>query len=147
MNLRALDEEDRTLLAKTRWLLEKRHSDMSGVSAGLRTSEGSEFFGLCIDAKTSTVGMCAEFSAIGTMVTRGESKINTIVAVSWRGRDACEVIPPCGKCRDLIRGFGDPFVILQVGRRLGDSRKVRLSELVPYPWDVAHRRRSTPANI
>ena len=134
MKLVDLDAEDRELLKKARTLLQKRHSDISGVSAGLRTARGSEFFGLCLDAKTSTVGMCAEYSAIGAMVTSGENLIKTIVAVTCRTKPRYSVLPPCGKCRDLIRAFGDPYVILQVGKRLEDSRKARLSDLVPFPW-------------
>lgn len=137
MKLVALDDADTDLLGETRRLLQKRHSEISGVSAGLSTSSGSRFFGLCVDAKTATVGICAEYSAIGAMVTAGERKIETIVAVNRRTRTEYGVLPPCGKCRDFIRAFGDPHVILQVGRHIGDAKKVRLSELVPAPWNEA----------
>jgi cytidine deaminase len=135
MKLSDLDDSDRELLKKTRGLLRKRVSEISGVSAGLLTSGGSEFFGLCVDAKTSTVGMCAEYSAVGAMVTSGESRIKTIVAVTRKSPTRYGVLPPCGKCRDFIRGFGNPYVILQTGKSLEDLKKVRLSELVPNPWE------------
>ena len=99
----------------------------------MRTSSGSEFYGLCVDAKTSTVGMCAEFTAIGSMLTKGESRIRTMVAISYR-EGQCTIIPPCGKCRDLARGFGDPYVILQKGKEREELGKVRLSKLLPFPW-------------
>ena len=135
MPLTKLDKEDRDLVEKTRRLLERRASEISGVSAGLMTARGTEYFGLCIDLKTATLGMCAEFSAIGTMVTGGERKIRTIVAVTDKGSGRFAILPPCGKCRDFIRGFGNPYVIIQVGRDISDSRKVRLSELIPFPWE------------
>ena len=134
MRLARLSAADRALLERTRVLLEKRKSDVSGVSAGLRTSKGTEFYGLCIDAPTATVGMCAEFAAIGTMVTRGERSIETIVAVAFRGDGRYAVIPPCGKCRDFVSSFGDPYVMVQTGGSMTQSKKARLSELMPFPW-------------
>ena len=139
MELRKLNEDDRELVEKTTSLIRRRHSDISGVSAGVRTSRGSEFYGLCVDAKTSTVGMCAEFGAIGSMLTNGESRIRTMVAINYKGKDRYRILPPCGKCRDLAREFGDPYVILQEGRNFGEQRKVRLSELVPAPWNEYSR--------
>jgi len=132
-----LNKDDRELVEKTRELIRRRHSEISGVSAGLRTSRGREYYGLCIDAATSTVGMCAEFTAIGSMLTNGGRRIKTIVAISYKGKGRCRILPPCGKCRDLAREFGDPYVILQVGKEFGESRKVRLSDLMPVPWDVS----------
>jgi len=83
--------------------------------------------------------MCAEFSAVGAMVTAGERKISTMVAVTRR-EDGYAILPPCGKCRDLARAFGDPYVILQTGGSVRDAAKVRVSGLVPYPWDGAPAR-------
>jgi cytidine deaminase len=135
MRLVDLDESDSVLVKKARLLLQKRYSNISGVSAGLRTTMGTEFYGLCVDAKTATVGMCAEYCAVGTMLTNGERRIQTIVAVTRRTRTTYAILPPCGKCRDLIRAFGNPYVILQVGKSLEELRKVRIAELVSFPWD------------
>ncbi len=137
MRLLKLDEDDKSLVEKTRLHLKKHGSEISGVAAGLRTSRGTEFFGLCIDLKTATVGVCAEYSAIGTMVSSGEKTIRTIVVVTDSGKNGYAILPPCGKCRDFVRAFGNPYVILQVGGSIGESKKVRLSELVPFPWNVA----------
>jgi len=69
------------------------------------------------------------------MLTKGESKITTIVAISYKGKGRYRILPPCGKCRDLARQFGDPYVILQKEKESGEAGKVRLSKLVPFPWD------------
>jgi cytidine deaminase len=134
-----LDERDKSLVRKTRLHLKRRGSKISGVAAGLRTSKGTEFFGLCIDLETATIGACAEYSAIGTMVSSGERNVRTIVAITSKGKNGYAILPPCGKCRDLVRAFGDPYVILQVGKNIGETKKVRLSELVPFPWNEAPR--------
>jgi cytidine deaminase len=137
MGLVELDESDKSLVEKTRLHLKRHGSKISGVSAGLRTSKGTEFFGLCIDLETATVSTCAEYSAIGTMVSSGERKVKTIVAITSKGKNGYAILPPCGKCRDFIRAFGDPYVILQVGKSIGESKKVKLSELIPFPWNEA----------
>jgi cytidine deaminase len=139
MRLIELDESDRSLVEKTRLHLKKRASEISGVAVGLRTSKGREFFGLCIDVKTTPIGACAEYSAIGTMVSSGERKVRIIVAITDKGKNGYAILPPCGKCRDFVRAFGNPYVVLQVGKSIGESKKVRLSELVPFPWNEAPR--------
>jgi cytidine deaminase len=62
------------------------------------------------------------------MVSEGEEEIETIVAVSHK--DGGYVLPPCGKCRQFISEFGNPYVIIQLE---GEIKKIRLSELYPLP--------------
>ena len=69
--------------------------------------------------------MCAEYAAIGAMVTAGSNRIQAMVAVNGKKNS---VLPPCGKCRQLISEFGDPYVIVKVGAKLV---KAKLSQLYP----------------
>jgi cytidine deaminase len=63
------------------------------------------------------------------MVTAGENKIATIVAVDWDGT----VISPCGRCREFI---------YQVDGRSGETRVilrdriVKIKDLLPEHWWV-----------
>ena len=63
------------------------------------------------------------------MVTAGEYQIAKIVAV-WRDGDGllC-VLPPCGRCRELIKQV-DP-ANLDTGVILGSDRSALLRELLP----------------
>jgi cytidine deaminase len=61
------------------------------------------------------------------MVSSGEKEIETIVAVSMT-KNRYHVLPPCGKCRELMREFGGPYVIVEIGRTL---RKLKLPQLIP----------------
>jgi len=65
------------------------------------------------------------------MVTNGEKKIATIVAVTVGSEPKFHVLPPCGKCRELIRAFGNPYVIIQTGKENNDLGKIKLGELIP----------------
>lgn len=98
------------------------------VGAALVTDIGNAYVGVCIDTGSGT-GFCAEASAIAAMITAGESRIATIVAV-WRDAEGeTVVLPPCGRCREFIRQVDpanlDADVILQKGA-------ARLRDLLPH---------------
>lgn len=129
MKLLSLTEQDLELVQRAQELIKKRISKWSTVAACLRTASNQIFCGVNISIEGSEpCSICAEYAAIGTMVTAGEKEINTIVAVS--GKHNSEVLPPCGKCRQFISEFGNPDVIVQVK---GETKKARLSELYPLP--------------
>lgn len=121
-------DQERKLVNIAKNLIEKRRSELSGVGAALITSTGKIFQGVNIDIDSSSpCSICAEYAAIGTMVSEGERMIEAIVAVNYKG----QVIPPCGKCRQFISEFGNPYVILEVDSSL---KKSRLSDLYPIPF-------------
>lgn len=105
------------------------------VAATLVTATGRAYSGVCIDTGSGT-GFCAEHSAIAAMVTAGEYRIATIVAV-WADDDGeLFVLPPCGRCREFIRQVDpanlDTAVVLSVDRSLP------LRDLLPaYEWPAA----------
>jgi cytidine deaminase len=130
MKLLDLEKEDRELVEAAKDLIEKRRSKRSSVAAALRTKSSRVFVGVNIEIEASApCSICAEYAAIGTMVTEGENKIEAIVAVNLR-ENGYRILPPCGKCRQFIREFGDPYVILEVNEEL---KKTRLSDLYPVP--------------
>ncbi len=129
MRYEELSKQDLELIEKARDVIRKRKSKRSSVGAALRTSNGKVFCGVNIEIECSApCSICAEYAAIGTMVSEGENEIQTIVAVS-SNRDY-SVLPPCGKCRQFISEFGNPYVIVEVGGKL---KKAKLSELYPLP--------------
>ena len=96
------------------------------VAAVLETEQGHLYRGVCIDT-SSSMGFCAEHTAIAAMVTAGESRIRRIVAVHASG-----VVAPCGRCREFIyqinHGNLDTEVLLRGGA-------TTLRELLPHRWD------------
>lgn len=129
MHYEELSKQDLELIAEARDVIKKRKSKRSSVGAALRTSSDKVFCGVNIEIECSApCSICAEYAAIGTMVSEGENEIQTIVAVS-SNRDY-SVLPPCGKCRQFISEFGNPYVIVEVGGKL---KKAKLSELYPLP--------------
>lgn len=124
-----LTKQDLELVEEAKELIKKRKSKRSTVSAVLRTKNNRVFHGVNVEIECSApCSICAEYAAIGTMVSEGEKEIKTIVAISCN-RDY-SVLPPCGKCRQFISEFGNPHVIVEVN---GELKKTKLSELYPLP--------------
>ena len=100
----------------------------SDCGCALLTSEGNVYLGVSIDT-CSSMGFCAEHSAIAAMITGGEYKIKKIVAVLEDGK----VLPPCGRCREFMYQVdGDN---LEADVIIGDNKAVKLRELLPHTWD------------
>ncbi len=85
--------DDETLIKKATSVLNPRRLsqtvEVGSVGSALVTSNGNVFLGVCIDAPCG-IGFCAEHTAIASMVTAGESRIITIVAVNSEGN----ILPP-----------------------------------------------------
>ena len=69
------------------------------------------------------------------MVSDGQLEMETMGAIS--SEDGYHVLPPCGKCREFAKGFGNPYVILLLGKQANLLKKVRLSYLLPHDWNSA----------
>ncbi len=100
---------------------------MGYVGAALITDKGSVFTGVNLSLFCG-IGFCAEHSAIAEMVKNGETRIKRIVASTSNGK----VIPPCGRCRELIYQIDRDNIDTEVV--LGDEHVVRLAELLPENW-------------
>jgi len=103
--------------------------EVSSVAAALLGADGSVYSGVCIDAACG-VGVCAEHAAAAALITAGQSRVATMVAV----RKAGEIVPPCGRCRELIWQI-DPGNA-ETGVLLSPNRAVPLQSLLPDWWLV-----------
>jgi cytidine deaminase len=97
------------------------------VSAALVTEKGNVYCGVNLSAACG-IGYCGETAAIAQMVTGGETRIARIVTISSDGK----LMPPCGRCRELLyqidHGNKETEVLLEKGKT------ARLGELLPTPW-------------
>ena len=95
------------------------------VAAALVTAESHTFTGVCVDT-ASSLGFCAEHAAIAEMLKARESAVRIIVAVNEDG----VVLPPCGRCRELLWQVDDRNQSAWVV--LGPGRGACLRDLLPY---------------
>jgi cytidine deaminase len=99
------------------------------VAAAILTREGRVYTGICIDASCS-VGFCAEHAAIAEMLKARESQIAVIVAVD----DAGSILPPCGRCRELMWQVNPKNADTRV--IVGSKKSLKLAELLPYHYQT-----------
>ncbi len=100
--------------------------EAGGVAAALETDTGRIYRGVCIDTACS-LGFCAEHAAIAAMLTAGESRVEKIVAVGWDK----QIMPPCGRCRELLMQLGNPDAQVLVA----EHTAVPVKDLLPHYWD------------
>lgn len=99
--------------------------EAGGVAAALVTDKGNIYRGVCIDTACS-LGFCAEHAAVAAMLTAGENRVEQIVAV---GSDK-QVMPPCGRCRELLAQLGN----LDAQAYVSPGRAVPVRDLLPWYW-------------
>jgi cytidine deaminase len=123
--------EDAALVRRAQSVVAPRRlspfAEAGSVGSALVTARGDVYVGVCIDT-SSGMGFCAEHAAIAAMVTQGESRIVTIVAVDSTGR----ILPPCGRCREFIFQM-DP-ANAQTRVLLAGGRVVSIATLLPEHW-------------
>lgn len=116
------------ILAAKKYLQPRKPDDTTGdVACALLSERGNMFYGVCIDV-SSSIGFCAEHSAIAAMVTAGERRISKIVAV-W-GVNTITVLPPCGRCREFMYQIDKNNLSTTV--IISETKTVKLKELLPH---------------
>lgn len=125
-----LAPDDHAVLAEARRAADALYLDgMHKVAAAVRTHSGAMFAGINIKTRMPFADVCGEVAALCAMVTGGHRDPTVIVAVRGDGRGHHEIVPPCGRCRELISDF-DPLTWVIVGT-LERPRKVPVAALLP----------------
>lgn len=93
------------------------------VAAAIRSASGQIYTGVCVDLRCG-IGFCAEHAAVAEMLKHRETQVESIVAVRADG-----VLPPCGRCRELLVQVDPSNLDARVG--MPEGRVVRLRELLP----------------
>ena len=99
--------------------------ETGGVGAAILTESGNVYVGVCIDTACS-LGFCAEHAAVAAMLTAGEDCVAKVVAVNWDS----VVLPPCGRCRELLSQLRTDWENTLV--MVSQDTVVTLDKLLPY---------------
>lgn len=100
------------------------------VASAVLTESGKVFLGVNVENASYGLTICAERSAISSMVTAGERKPVIVVVVS----DTTKPIPPCGACRQVIAEFNPDSLIAMYSIKSGEKVITTLRELYPNPF-------------
>ncbi len=96
------------------------------VGAAVRGASGAIYAGANVENVAYPQGQCAEASALGALVTAGETSITAVAVVAER----LEICPPCGGCRQRLSEFGDASTPVYLG-----PTATTLGELLPGAFD------------
>lgn len=100
------------------------------VAAAVRSKSGRIYTGVCVDT-CSTLGICAERSAIFAMLTAGEQEIDKVLAILPDGSSGA----PCGACRELmVQLMPDSYKDIEIMMNMETGKTVRLGEITPDWW-------------
>ncbi|MDR1260286.1 MAG: cytidine deaminase [Oscillospiraceae bacterium] len=97
------------------------------VASALITSKGNVYTGICMDVACN-LGFCAEHAAIAEMLKNRETEVAWIVAILEDGK----ILPPCGRCREMLVQINECNVNTKV--IINQGQMVPLSELLPFLW-------------
>jgi cytidine deaminase len=101
------------------------------VGAALETADGEVAGGCNVENATYGLTVCAERVALWKALSEGRDVFTRIAVVA----DTEDPTPPCGACRQLLWEYcGDIEVILANLSEV--KRRMRLSELLPLPFDA-----------
>ena len=112
------------------------HCDAGLVGAAVLAASGAVYTGCSVDLRCG-IGFCAEHSAVAEMIKGRETQIALLVAVCDEG-----VLPPCGRCRELIVQVDIRNYDARVA--LPDGQIATIRELLPNHWMLPESAASTP---
>lgn len=104
------------------------------VGAAIRAASGRIFVGANYENVAYPQGVCAEGSAIAAMVTAGERQIVEVLTIA----DGDQLTTCCGGCRQKIREFATPDVLVHAAGPEGVRRTFTLGELLPESFGPEH---------
>ena len=120
------------MTALAREARERAHAPYSRfrVGAALKTRTGEIVTGGNIENASYGLSMCAERVAVFKAVSEGLDDFDVITVVA----DSKKITPPCGPCRQILWEYcGD--IAVHMADLKGRTRTMRLSELLPLPFD------------
>jgi cytidine deaminase len=114
---------------------ERAQAPYSGfrVGAALKTRSGEIVTGCNIENASYGLSMCAERVAVFKAVSEGLTEFDAIAVAA----DSKRLTPPCGPCRQILWEYCGDIAVQLVDLR-GHRRTLRLSELLPMPFDAGH---------
>jgi cytidine deaminase len=104
------------------------------VGAAFRGASGRIYVGCNVENASYPEGICAEAAAMGAMVTAGEYEVVEVLTIA----DGERLTTPCGGCRQRIKEFATPSVLVHCAGPEGVRRTFTVEELIPASFTPEH---------
>jgi len=127
MQFQPITGEDAELLAEAIAASDRLYlKGIQEVGAALRTASGEIYSAIHFETSSGFANICGEVAAICVMVAAGHRDLETVVAV-WRSPTGEHfLLPPCGRCREVISDFNpDARIIISSTPNHWDENAIR----------------------
>ncbi len=104
------------------------------VGAAILADDGRIYVGCNIENAAYPLGNCAEASAIAAMIAGGGRRIRRIYVTG----PGTAPVTPCGGCRQRLREFADPDVVVISHGVDGTPLHQSVAELLPHSFGPDH---------
>ncbi len=126
-----VSEKDEQLIEEAKKIIKKFYKKyFHTVGSAIRTKNDEIITGIHTETTIGNCTVCGEVAAISKAVSSGEEKFDSIVSVAYDGKKF-KILPPCGRCRELISEFGDVKVILESN---GKIMRKSIKDLLPIRY-------------
>lgn len=128
------------MLHQANMALENAYAPYSNYPVGcaIKTASGKIFAGCNVENAAYGSSLCAEASAVSTMIAAGEQTISEIVIIN--ATDSTDSLCyPCGNCRQIIREFGSDQVKIHIYNITGLQKTMLLGELLPHVFMLSRK--------
>ncbi len=140
MEKRPLSPEDQALVKAAMDAVKKPVRQPEGgsapalVGAAMRLDNGKIVTAVNLMADVGSLSVCAEPIAIAEANKFPEQKIQASVAVYLRPGQEPRVIPPCGKCREIITDYAPGAEVVMRDPGSEALFKVKAADLLPWKY-------------
>lgn len=93
------------------------------VAVALIASNQKIYTGISVETGCS-LGVCAEYNAIASMVQDGETRIIKLIAVNEEGK----IYSPCGRCREYIYQINNDNIYTEI---ILEDKTLKIRDLLP----------------
>ena len=130
--------QQRDLLTAARHAHTQAYAPYSGyrVGAAVLDDKGRIHAGCNVENAAYPEGLCAEAAALSAMVLAGGRQARAVLVVG--SGDGGSWITPCGGCRQKLREFGTPDLIIQSANELVLGPRHTLAQLLPESFGPGH---------
>ncbi len=124
--------DDQALFDAAQAVRQRAHAPYSHFPTGvaLLADDGVIYAGCNVENASYGLGNCAEASAIAAMLAGGGKRIRRAYVVA----PGPMPVTPCGGCRQRLREFADPDLVVIAHGVDGDPLEVTLGELLPHSF-------------
>lgn len=132
------DSQQQALLDAARLAQRKAYAPYSDypVGAAVLDEQGRVHAGCNVENAAYPEGLCAEATALSAMVLAGGRQARAVLVVGSGGDGSW--ITPCGGCRQKLREFGAPDLIIQSANELALGPRHTLAQLLPESFGPGH---------